>query len=100
MSDLDNKCDFCRYEFNKNYEYKCPVCGTYVESSLKKRFEKGDKVIYKNVVHYVVDYDSYSDECTIKTSSGHTYLVKGSELKNLKNDPDRRPSSFKERKYS
>jgi uncharacterized Zn finger protein (UPF0148 family) len=30
----NNKCPFCRYEFNKDYLQKCPVCGEKVE---KKR---------------------------------------------------------------
>lgn len=27
---MNNKCDFCRQEINKDYEYKCPTCGTEV----------------------------------------------------------------------
>lgn len=28
---MDNKCDFCRYEFNKDYEPKCPCCDEAVK---------------------------------------------------------------------
>lgn len=28
----DNKCDFCRYRFNKNYEVQCPCCGEFVKT--------------------------------------------------------------------
>jgi DNA-directed RNA polymerase subunit RPC12/RpoP len=31
---MDNKCDFCRQEFNKDYEYKCPTCGTKVVDTM------------------------------------------------------------------
>lgn len=24
---MDNKCNECRYEYNKDYEGKCPLCG-------------------------------------------------------------------------
>lgn len=27
-----SECDFCRYEFNKQYESKCPLCGIEVKS--------------------------------------------------------------------
>ncbi|MCM3387227.1 hypothetical protein M3649_03660 [Ureibacillus chungkukjangi] len=29
--EIDNKCNFCRYQFNKNYEYKCPCCGELIK---------------------------------------------------------------------
>jgi len=28
---MNNKCDFCNQEFNKDYESKCPTCGETVK---------------------------------------------------------------------
>lgn len=29
---MDSKCNFCRYEFNKSYLQKCPICNEEVEN--------------------------------------------------------------------
>lgn len=39
-----NKCDFCRQEFNKDHEYKCPICGFKVKrwSNISRNYCNSD----------------------------------------------------------
>lgn len=41
---MNNKCDFCKQEFNKDYECKCPTCGTEV-----KRMSNSFKIALKEI---------------------------------------------------
>lgn len=44
LQKMNNKCDFCKQEFNKDYECKCPTCGTEV-----KRMSNSFKIALKEI---------------------------------------------------
>jgi CDGSH-type Zn-finger protein len=56
---MDNKCDECGYEFNKDYENKCSICGCKVNK--EKPYSDED---YEKAKQQGLDLDDWNDYVT------------------------------------